>query len=124
VVGQPLVVEIAGFGVDLVLLDLVELADEVCGVAVTEVAAVGQIQREDLITRLKGGKVDRLVGLGARVWLDVDVVGSPELLCAVDRELFDLVGVLTAGVVAFAGIPLAYLLVSALPCASRTALLT
>jgi len=49
VVGEIVVVEVARFGVDLVLLDLVELAREVRWVAVAEVAAVVEIQREDLV---------------------------------------------------------------------------
>ncbi len=39
--GQPVVVDVTRVGVDLVLFDLVELADEVRRVAVAEVAAVG-----------------------------------------------------------------------------------
>jgi len=121
---EPLVVDVAGVGVDLVLLDLVDLPGEVRGVAVREVAAVVQIEREDLVAGIEYGVVDRLVRLRSGVRLDVDVVGAPQLFRAIDRERLDLVGVLAAGVVALARIPSAYLFVRTLPCASSTASLT
>jgi len=77
---EPLVVDVAGVGVDLVLLDLVDLAREVRGVAVREVAAVVQVEGEDLVAGLQDGVVDGLVRLRAGVRLDVDVVGAPQLL--------------------------------------------
>jgi len=77
---EPLVVDVAGVGVDLVLLlDLVDLPGEVRGVAVREVAAVVQIEREDLVAGIEYGVVDRLVRLRSGVRLDVDVVGAPAL---------------------------------------------
>jgi len=75
-------------------------------VAVREVAAVVQIEREDLVAGIEYGVVDRLVRLRSGVRLDVDVVGAPQLFRAIDRERLDLVGVLAAGVVALARIPL------------------
>lgn len=74
--------------------------------AVREVAAVVQIEREDLVAGIEYGVVDRLVRLRSGVRLDVDVVGAPQLFRAIDRERLDLVGVLAAGVVALARIPL------------------
>src|SRR6056297_2031074 len=50
---EPLVVDVPRLGVDLVLLDLVHLPGEVRRVAVREVAAVAQLQREDLVARLE-----------------------------------------------------------------------
>jgi len=73
------------------------------------VAAVVELQREDLVARFEDGVVHRLVRLRAGVRLDVDVVGAPQLLRALDRQLLDLVGVLAAGVVARAGIALGVL---------------
>jgi len=103
---EPLVVDVAGVGgVDLVLLDLVDLPGEVRGWGWREVAAVVQIEREDLVAGIEYGVVDRLVRLRSGVRLDVDVVGAPQLFRAIDRERLDLVGVLAAGVVALARIP-------------------
>ncbi len=109
VVGQALVVEIPRFGIDLVLFDGVGLADEVCRMAVAQMPAVIEVQRENFIAGVQRRKVDGLIGLRAGVGLDVDVFGAPELLRAVDGELLDLVGVLTAGVIPLAGIPLGVL---------------
>jgi hypothetical protein len=103
---EPLVIDVAGFGVDLVLLNLVGLSGEVCRMPVREVSAVVQRHREDPVAGVEDREIHRHVGLGAGVGLDVDVVGAPQLLGAVDGELLDPVGVLTAGVVALARIAL------------------
>ena len=84
VVGETLVVEIPRFGIDLVLFDGVGLADEIGRMAVTQMPAMIEVQREDLVTGVQRRKVDGLIGLRAGVWLDVDVFGTPELLRAVD----------------------------------------
>jgi len=100
------VVEGAALGVDLVLLDLEQLAGEVRRVTVREVTAVGQVQRENLVAGVQHGEIDAHVRLGARMGLDVDVVAAPQFLRPLDGEFLDLVGVLTARVVACAGVAL------------------
>ena len=74
--------------------------------AVGEVATVGEIEGEDRVTRLDGGHVDRGVGLGAGVWLNIDMLGAEQALEPVAGEILDLVDELAAAVVAVAGIAL------------------
>ena len=68
---------------------------------VREMAAVGEVHRQDAIARLDRGKVDRHVGLRAAVRLHVDVLGAENLLRAIDRQLLDHVDVFTTAVPAF-----------------------
>ena len=83
--------------------DRVEAAAEVDLVAVREMAAVIEAQREDRVSRFEHRCVDRHVRLGAGVRLDVRVLGAEELLRPVDRELLDLVDDLAATVVPLPG---------------------
>ncbi len=104
------VVDHLGLAIDAVRMDLVELAAEVGGASVCEVAAGRQVHPHHSIARLAHGHVDGGVGLRAGVRLDVDVVGSEELLRAFDRERLDLVDSLaSAAVIAAAGIALGVL---------------
>ena len=89
--------------------DLVELAREVDGAAVGQVAAVVEVHREDRVARAQERLVDRRVRLGARVRLHVRVVCAEELLGALDREGLHLVDHLAAAVVAPAGVALGVL---------------
>ena len=59
-------------------MDLVELAAEVQGHAMGQVAAVGQVHAQDPVARLEDAEVGGHVGLGAGVRLDVDVLGARE----------------------------------------------
>jgi len=61
---QALVVDLARLLVDLVLLDLVDLAGEVGRVAMGEVAAVCQGGRENRVAGFEDAEVDAHVGLG------------------------------------------------------------
>ena len=63
-----------------------------------EMAAMGEIHRQDLVARLEHLEIDRHVGLRAGVRLHVDVVAAEELLGAIDRELLDDIDVLAAAV--------------------------
>ncbi len=74
--------------------------------AVREVAAVVQLERENLVARVEQREVHCHVRLRAGVGLDVDVVGPPQLRRAVDGELLDRVRVFTPAVVARTGVPL------------------
>src|SRR5262249_56302313 len=67
--------------------DSVEAAREVDGTARSEVTAVGQIGPQHGIAGLEEGEVHRHVGLRARVWLNVHVLGAEELFGAVDGEI-------------------------------------
>ncbi len=65
--------------VDPVGDDLELLARVVERVAVGEVAAVGEIHPEHGVAGLHHREVDGHVGLGARVGLDIGVLGTEEL---------------------------------------------
>ena len=65
-----------------------------------------EAEREHGVAGLEEAEVDGHVRLGARMRLDVRVVGAEERLRPVDRELLELVDDLAAAVVAAAGIAL------------------
>ena len=92
-----------------VLAELVELAGEIGGVAVGEVAAVAEVHAEHLVARLQHGGVDGEVGLRAGVRLHVGVLGAEELLGALDGQHLDLVDLFAAAVPAPARIALGVL---------------
>ena len=97
------VVDLLGFGGDTVGDDVEEAAREVEGMAVGEVAAIGEGHGEDGVAGLEHGEVDGHVGGGAGVGLDVDVLGPEEGFGAVDGEAFDVVDEFAPVVVALAG---------------------
>ena len=76
-----------------------DVADDVGAYHLADIAHI-----TGLVAGFERREVDRLVGLRTRVGLDVDVFGTPEFLGAVDGELFDVVSVLTARIIALAGI--------------------
>jgi hypothetical protein len=103
-------------------MDLVEASGEVEGHAMGQVAAVGQVHAHDPVARFEDAEVGRHVGLRARVRLDIHVLGARvEGERTVLGESLGDVHELAAAVVALAGRPSAYLLVSHEPCASITA---
>ena len=95
--------------VDAVGADVVELAGEVDLHAVREVAAVGQLEAEDLVARVDQRVQHGRVGLRAGVRLDVRVLGAEQLLGALDREVLGDVDLLAAAVVAAARVALGVL---------------
>src|SRR3546814_10391611 len=62
------------------------LAGKVGGVAVREMAALGQVHAHDGVARRYQREEDRGIGLRAGMWLDVGVVAVEHLLDAVDRQ--------------------------------------
>src|SRR3546814_13570412 len=78
------------------------LAGKVGGVAVREMAALGQVHAHDGVARRYQREEDRGIGLRAGMWLDVGVVAVEHLLDAVDRQLLGNVDELAAAVIAFA----------------------
>ena len=93
-------VDALGLGVKAVGDNVVELAREVRGRTVREVAAVVEGHAHDSVARLREDGLCGVVGLGARVGLDVGVGSAKELLHAVTREVLDLVDGPAAAVVA------------------------
>ncbi len=88
--------------VDAVLHGVVQLARRADAGAVGQVTAVGQAHAQDGVTGRQQGQVDRSVGLGTGMRLDVGVIGAEQLFGAIDSQLLDHVDVFTAAVVALA----------------------
>ncbi len=101
---QRVVVDRLRVRADEVRHHLERLARVVERVAVSEVAAVREVEAEDRVAGRAGREVDRHVRLGAGVRLDVDVVATEELLGAGARQLLGDVHALAAAVVALAGV--------------------
>src|SRR5215212_2593483 len=104
----------------LVVVDIAIIAhavvDEVVGASrevelhpVREVPAVGEVHGQNLVARVEERRVSRLVGLAPRVRLHVHVLGTEESLRPFDGEVFHLVYLLAAAVVALAWIALSVL---------------
>ncbi len=109
-----------GEGAHLVHVDAVlgagavgdEVVEQAAGVdrrAVGEMAAVVEAEAEHRVARLQQRLVHAHVGVGARVRLDVGVVGAEQRLHPVDGELLDVVDDGVAAVVALAGVALGVL---------------
>ncbi|OPZ52379.1 MAG: hypothetical protein BWY91_02337 [bacterium ADurb.BinA028] len=103
------VVDVLGVLVDAVVHRVEPLAAEGDLAAVGEVAAVRQAHRQDGLAGLEERAVDRLVGAGPAVRLDVGVVGAEERGTTVDGDLLRLVDLGAAAVVATAGVALGIL---------------
>ncbi len=90
---------------DTVVAEVIELARAVEPHPVGQVAAVVQFEAQDRVARFEQGQIDRFVGLGARVGLDVGVIGAKEPLGTFDSDLFGDVHEIATAVVAFARVP-------------------
>ncbi|EAU64874.1 conserved hypothetical protein [Stigmatella aurantiaca DW4/3-1] len=88
---------------------LVELAGEVEGRAVGEVAARVEVQGQEGVPRLHQGHVGGHVGLAAGVGLDVGGLGPEQIPGALDRQRLRHVDHLAPAVVALAGVALGVL---------------
>ena len=67
-------------------------------------ATVGERHSQHGLTRLEQGKQDGAIRLRTRVRLHIDEAAPKELLCAIDRELFDNVHELATAIIALARI--------------------
>ncbi len=104
---QPLhlvVVDLGGIGLDAVLHGLEQLAGEIDLGAMREVAAMIQAHAENGVAGAEQRQVDGGIRLRTGMRLHVGIVGTEQLLGAVDGQLFDHVDVFAAAVVALAGI--------------------
>ena len=111
---QPLnlvVVDKLGVLIHAIGNEVVQLAGEVDPGAVGQVAAVVQLHPQHRVARFQQGKIDRHVGLGAAVGLDIGVFRPEQLLGPLDGQGFHHVHVFAAAVVATAGIALGVLVV-------------
>ena len=105
-VADLVVVQPAGLGVDLVGDRIEELAGQRDLPAVGEVPTVDEGHSHNGVVRLDESGVGGQVRHGARIRLDVGVVGLENLLGAVLGHFFDQVRDLLAFVVAFTGVAL------------------
>ncbi len=104
--GQPVEVDAMRVRADAVADEMVELARDVQPHAVRQVAAVGKVEPQHGVARLQECEVDRRVGLGTGVRLDVGMVGAENLLRPCAGQLFGHVDELAAAIIAMAGIAL------------------
>ena len=88
------------------MVNLVELAGEICLVPVGEVSAVREIHGQDPVTGLEDAEIDRHVRLAAAVGLDIHVIRAEKFLRALDCERFHRVHKFTASIPAATGIAL------------------
>ncbi len=95
--------------VDAVVMERVCAPREVGGETVSQMTAVGQAHRQDRVTRFESRTVDGLVRRGARMRLDVGMLGTVQGLGPCDRQRLDVVNHLTAAVVALARVALGVL---------------
>ena len=102
-------VDEARLAVDLVRRDVVQPAGDVDLHPVCEVTTVRELEPHQRVAGLEQRVVDGGVRLGARVGLDVRVLGAEQGLGSVDRELLGDVDMLAAAVVPLAGIALGVL---------------
>ena len=99
--GERVVIDLLGLLIDAVMRYLVKFAGEIRRMPVSEMTAMGEVHRQDAVARFDRGKVDRHVGLGAAVRLNVDVFGSENFQRAIDRELLDDVDIFATAVPTF-----------------------
>ncbi len=84
---------------------IVEPPGKVGRASVGEMAPVGEVHAEDRVAGLKHGEINGHVGLGARMGLNVHVIGSEKFLRPLDGQRLHDVHKLTAAIVALSGIP-------------------
>src|SRR6267142_3740826 len=90
--------------------EFVHAAGKIQRMTVSQVAAVRKIHAKNGVSRLERRHVDGHVGGSAGVCLNVGVLRAEKFLGAIDGQLFDLVGVFAAAVVALAGVALGVLI--------------
>ncbi len=88
--------------IDAVLNGIVELAGGGDRSTVGQVTAVRQAHAEDGVTSLQQRQVNRRIGLGTGVRLNVGVIGTEQLLGTVNGQLLNDIDILATTVVALA----------------------
>src|SRR6266550_6155137 len=83
---QRVVIDSLGLLVHAVMSDLIKFAGEICRMSVSEMTAVREVHRENFVTRLNGGEIDRHVRLRAAVRLHVQMLRTEQTLSAVDGQ--------------------------------------
>ena len=80
-----LVVDPLGVRMDAVVHEMIQLAAEVKGGAVGQMAAVIKFQCQHRVARINGGEIGRGVSLGAGVRLDIGMIGIEQTRGALKR---------------------------------------
>lgn len=101
---QHVIVYQAVFFPDTIKSCVVGFAGEIDGGAMCQMAAHGEVQAEDGISRLQDGQHNCGIRLGAGVRLHVGVGAVEHLFDAIDGQLFGFIYDFTAAIVAAAGI--------------------
>src|SRR5262249_35813434 len=97
--GEFLVVDDFGILVNAIRNDLVILARKIQRMTVSEMPTVRQIHAENGVAGLQDGEIYRHVGLAAGMGLHVDVLGTEEFFCTIDRKIFHDIHELAATVI-------------------------
>lgn len=104
--GDFVVVDALCILVQAVAVEMVQHPRRVDRAAVGQMAAVGQVHAQDRISRLQRGEIDRHVGLGAGMGLDIGVFRAEEFLGPLDGQGFRHIHELAAAVVTVSRISL------------------
>ena len=96
----------ASFGINFILNKVIKHAGKINRMAMGKMAAVREAHRKDSIAHVEDGKINRQVGRSAAMGLNVDVFSTKEFFTARNRQLFHFIRMDTAGMKAFARVPL------------------
>ena len=107
--GHALVIDLAGIVIQAVVHGVEDLAGEIHLGPVGQVAALGQIHAQNRVAGLEQRQVNGLIGLRARVRLDICISRVVELARSFDGQLLGDVDEFAAAVVAPTGIALGVL---------------
>ena len=106
---QRVVINQAGFQVKAVVNGVVQPAGKADRRAVRQMAAVAKIHAEYRVARVKQGEEDGSICLRAGMRLHIGIIRAEEHLGALDGKRFDNINMLTAAVIALAGVALGVL---------------
>ena len=86
-----------------------------------EMAAMGEIHRQNLVAWFEHREIDRHVGLRAAVRLNVHMVAAEQSLGAIDRQLLGNIDIFAAAIPTFPRLAFGVFVRQTVPCASITA---
>ena len=103
------IVEQLGLGIEAIGDDIEHFAADIDRRPVGQVAAVRQAHPQNRVTGLEHRKIDPLVGLTARMGLDIGIVGAEQFLDAGDRQFLGNIDKFAAAVISLAWIALGHI---------------
>ena len=86
------VIEVAFWG-DAIINKLIDFSGARDWTTMSEVTTVAKIHGQNFVTRLTPGKINRFIGIGTRVGLDVGVIGMKKFHRAGNSEAFDFINI-------------------------------